>query len=92
MLACSSAFLSQAGKLELTNAVLTALPTFHLRLLLFLRVFLNRLTNIESIACGEVQTSTIKKPHKAALEMVCKPKDQRVLDFLISKSKMRLFS
>jgi hypothetical protein len=26
------------------------------------------------------------------LEMVCKPKDQRVLDFLISKSKMRLFS
>ena len=29
-LACTSSFLSQAGKLELTNAVLTALPTFHL--------------------------------------------------------------
>jgi len=29
-LACTSTFLSQAGKLELTNAVLTALPTFHM--------------------------------------------------------------
>jgi len=29
-LACASSFLSQAGQLELTNAVLTALPTFRL--------------------------------------------------------------
>ena len=29
-LACTSTFLSQAGKLELTNVVLTALPTFHM--------------------------------------------------------------
>ena len=29
-LACTSTFLSQAGKLELTNAVLSALPTFHM--------------------------------------------------------------
>ena len=29
-LACTSTFLSQVGKLELTNAVLSALPTFHL--------------------------------------------------------------
>jgi len=29
-LACASSLLSQAGKLELTNAILTAFPTFHL--------------------------------------------------------------
>jgi hypothetical protein len=29
-LACTSTFLSQAGKLELINVVLTALPTFHM--------------------------------------------------------------
>lgn len=65
-LACSSTFLSQVGKLELTNAVFTALPTFHLSTLVLPKGVLKQIDKFRKHRLWRGSDLHSKKPPKAA--------------------------
>jgi hypothetical protein len=75
-LACFPNFLSQAGKLELTNEVLTALSTFHLSTLALPKRVLKQIDKYRKHCLWRGSDLNSKKPPKAAWELVWKPKDQ----------------
>lgn len=56
-LAATSAMLNQAGRLEVTNSVLSALPTFGMSTFLLQQSVIIRLTSSGKFAFGEVVTS-----------------------------------
>ena len=75
-LACTSTFLSQAGKLELTNVVLSALPTFHMCTLSLPKGVIKQMDKFRKHYLWRGADINSKKPRKAAWEMVCVPKEE----------------
>lgn len=86
-LACSSIFLSQAGKFELTNAVLTALPNFQLSTLALPKGVLKQIDKFRKHCLWRGSDLNSKKPPKAAWEMICKPKEEGGLGVLDLKKQ-----
>jgi hypothetical protein len=74
--ASTSIFLSQASKLEITNAVLTALPTFHLSALTLPKGVLKQIDKFRKHCLWRGADINSKKAPKASWEMVCVPKEE----------------
>lgn len=73
-LAFTSIFLSQASRLELCNAVLLALPTFHMSALALPKGVIKKIDKFRKHYLWRGADVNSKKPPKAAWEMVCIPK------------------
>lgn len=74
--ASTSTFLSQAGKLELTNAVLSALPTFHLCSFALPKGVIKQIDKFRKHCLWQGSDINSKKIPKAAWEMICIPKEE----------------
>jgi hypothetical protein len=61
-LTSTSIFLNEAGKLEMVNSVLMALPTFYMCTLKLPPTMVKQMTNIENTVFGGVLTLMAKKP------------------------------
>jgi len=69
-----SSFLSQAGKLELTNAVFTALPTFYICSLELPKAVIKQIDKFRKNCLWQGGELNARKPPKAAWKMVCADK------------------
>lgn len=74
-----SAFLTQAGRLELTNAVLSALPTFYLCTLTLPDSIIKQIDKFRKHCLWRGADLSSKNPSKAAWELVCVPKQNEAL-------------
>jgi hypothetical protein len=72
----TSMFLSQVGKLEITDAVLTALPTFHLCALVLPKGVLKHIDKFRKHYLWRGADINSKKISKISWEMVCQPKEE----------------
>jgi hypothetical protein len=63
--------------LEITNAVLTALPTFHLCALALPKSVIKQIDKFRKHCLWRGADINSKKPPKAAWEIVCVPKEER---------------
>jgi hypothetical protein len=77
-----SSFLSQAGRLELTNAVFSALPTFAMSTFLLPKTIIKQIDKYRKHCLWRGSDSNNKKPPKAAWPMVSLPKEQGGLGVL----------
>lgn len=75
-LVATSTFLSQAGKLEITNAVLSALPTFHMCALALPKGVVKQIDKFRKHCLWRGADINSKKPPKAAREMVCQTREE----------------
>jgi len=71
-----SSFLTEAGRLELTNAVLTALPTFAMCTFLLPKTVIKQINKYRKHYLWRGSDMTSKKPPKAAWPLVCLPKTE----------------
>lgn len=71
-----SALLSQAGRLEITNAVMTALPTFYLCSLEIPGTVIKRIDSFRKNCLWRGSDVNGRKPPQAAWTLVCQPKEQ----------------
>jgi len=81
-LVSTSSFLSQAGRLEITNAVLTALPTFHMCALALPKGVIKQIDKARRHCLWRGSDINSKKPPKAAWELVCRRKEEGGLGVL----------
>jgi hypothetical protein len=77
-----SSFLSQAGRLELTNAIFSALPTFAMSTFLLPKTIIKQIDKYRKHCLWRGSDSNNKKPPKAAWPMVSLPKEQGGLGVL----------
>jgi hypothetical protein len=77
-----SGFLSQAGRLELTNAVFSALPTFAMITFLLPKTIIKQIDKFRKHCLWQGSDANNRKPPKAAWPMVCKPKHEGGLGVL----------
>jgi hypothetical protein len=73
-LACTLTFLPHAGRLELTNAILSALPTLHMCALALPKGVIRQIDKFSKYCLWRRAEVNSKKPPKVAWEMVCIPK------------------
>jgi len=71
-----SSFLSQAGRLELTNAVFTSLPTFFMCTLALPKTVIKRIDSFRKHCLWRGNDINASKPPKTAWRMVCKTKEE----------------
>jgi len=88
-LVSTSSLLSQAGKLEITNAVLSALPTFHLSSIALPKGVIKQIDKFRKHCLWRGSDINSKKPPKAAWDLVRRPKNQGGLVLLIFRSTMK---
>lgn len=69
-------FLSQAVRLEITNAVFTALPTFYMCTLELPKEVIKRIDTFRKHCLWRGNEANAKKAPKAAWKMVCKSKEE----------------
>lgn len=69
-----SSFLTEAGRLQLTNAVLTALPTFTMCTYLLPKTVIKQIDKFRKHCLWRGSDLHNRKPSKAAWPLVCKPK------------------
>lgn len=74
-LVSASSFLSQAGRLELTNAVLTALPTFAMSTFPLPKTIIKQIDKYHKHCLWRGSDVNNRKPPKAAWPLVCIPKE-----------------
>jgi hypothetical protein len=77
-----SSFLSQAGRLEITNAVFSALPTFAMSTYLLLKTIIKQIDKSRKHCLWRGSDANIRKPPKAAWPLVCVPKEEGGLGVL----------
>jgi hypothetical protein len=77
-----SSFLSEAGRLELTNSVLTALPTFAMCTFQLPKTIIKHIDKYRKHCLWRGSDVNNKKPPKAAWQMVTLPKDEGGLGVL----------
>lgn len=75
-LVSTSMILSQAGRFEIANVVLTALPTFHLSALALPKGVLKQIDKFRKHCLWRGADINLRKAPKAAWEMVCIPKEE----------------
>lgn len=71
-----STFLSQAGRLELTNAVFTALPTYYMCTLALPKTVIYRIDKFRKHCLWRGNEVNARKHPKAAWQMVCKTREE----------------
>jgi len=71
-----SSFLSQAGRLELTNAVFTSLPTFFMCTLALPKTVIKRIDSFRKHSLWRGNDINASKPPKTSWKMVCKTKEK----------------
>lgn len=81
-LVSTSIYLSQAGRLELTNAVFTALPMFTMCTLLLHKTVIKQIDKYIKHGLWRGGNISDRKPSKAAWEFVCLPKEEGGLGVL----------
>ena len=81
-LACSSKFLSQAGRLELVNLVFTALPTFYMYTLKIPATIVKQIDIYRKHYIWRGNDINSKKAPLAAWSMIVKPKSNGGLGVL----------
>jgi hypothetical protein len=81
-LANISIFLSQAGRLQLTNVVFTSLPTFYLCTFKIHKTVIKQIDKFRKHYLWRGVDINAKKPPKATWDMVCLPKDSRGLGII----------
>jgi hypothetical protein len=72
-LACTSMFLSQAGRLQMTNVVFTSLPTFNFSTFKLHKTVIKQIDKYRKHCLWRGADINFKTPPKAAWEMVCLP-------------------
>jgi hypothetical protein len=77
-----SSYLSEAGRLEFTNAVLTALPTFAMSSFLLPKTVIKQIDKCRKHCLCKGSDISSKKPSKAAWPLVCLPKPEGGLGVL----------
>lgn len=75
-LASVSSFLSQAGRLELTNAVFTALPTFYMCTLALPKTLIKQIDKFRKHCLWRGSDINARSQPKAAWNMICIPNDE----------------
>lgn len=83
-----SNFLSDAGRLEMTNAVLTALPTFAMCSFILPKTFIKQIDKYRKHCLWRGSDVNNKRPPNAAWPMVCVPKTEGAWMSSISEFKM----
>jgi hypothetical protein len=71
-----SSFLSQAGRLQLTNAVFSALPTFAMCTYILPKTIIKQIDKFRKHCLWRGSDINNRKPPKAAWPMVCIPKEE----------------
>jgi hypothetical protein len=71
-----SSFLSQAGRLELTNAVFSALPTFAMCTFSLPKTIIKHIDKYRKHCLWRGSDINSRKPSKAAWPMICIPKEE----------------
>jgi hypothetical protein len=82
-----SSYLSDAGQLELTNAVLSAFPTYTMCTFLLPKSVLKQIDKYRKHCLWRGFDLNNKKPPKAAWPQVCLPKEEEVWVSLTSMLK-----
>lgn len=77
-----SSFLNEAGRLQLTNAVLSALPTFSMCSFLLSKTIVTQIDKYRKHCLWRGSDINCKKPPKAAWTMCCLPKEEGGLGIL----------
>jgi hypothetical protein len=88
-----SSFLSDAGRLELTNAVLTALPAFAMCTFLLPKTVIKQIDKYQKHCLWRGSDMSSKKPPKAAWPLVCLPKTEgglRALNLYVQNESLLL--
>jgi len=81
-LSCTSALLSQAGRLEVTNSIFTALPMFFMCTFKLHKTVVKQVDKYRKHCLWRGSDINAKQPPKAAWEMVCMPKKEGGLGVL----------
>ena len=71
-----SSFLNQAGRLQMTNAVLSSLPTFFMCSLVIPKAVIKQIDKYRKHCLWRGAEANGRKPPKAAWEIVCVPKEE----------------
>lgn len=88
----TSTFLNQAGRLEMANAVFTSLPMFFLCIFRMHKTVIAQVDKYRNHCIWKGGDINAKNPPKAAWEMVCMAKTEKVdLVFSIFEHIMRLY-
>jgi hypothetical protein len=86
-----SPFLNEAGRLQLTNSILTALPMFAMSTYLLPKTIVHQIDKFRKHCLWRGSDINSKKPPKAAWTMCCLPKEEGgLLGFSISLPKMKV--
>jgi hypothetical protein len=75
-LAATSIYLNQAGRLEITNSVLTAMPTFCMSTFLLQQNVIQQIDKFRKLCLWRGADINAKQKPKAAWKMVCKEKKE----------------
>jgi hypothetical protein len=78
----TSKFLSQAGRLQMTNVVLSALPTFHLCTFKMHKIVIHQIDKYRKHCLWRGVDINAKTPPKVAWDFVCLPKSEGGLGVL----------
>ena len=81
-LAYTSAFLSQAGRLEITNSIFTSFPMFFMSTFRLHKIVIKQVDNYRKHSLWRGADIHDRKPSKVAWELVCLPKDEGGLGVL----------
>jgi len=73
-LQATSIFLSQVGRLQMTNAVLTALPMYHMCIFLLPQIVIDQIDKYRKHCLWRGSDINARSSPKAAWSMVCLPK------------------
>jgi hypothetical protein len=86
-LQATSVFLSQAGRLQMTNAVLTSLPMYHMSTYLLPKTAIDQIDKYRKHCLWRSSDVNAKSAPKAAWAMVCLPKEEGGLGVLNLKTQ-----
>ena len=81
-LVSTSAFLSQAGRLEITNSIFTALPVYYMSTFSLHKTVIKQIDKYRKHCLWRGADINAKNPPKAAWELVCLPKKEGGLGVL----------
>ena len=79
-LAATSIFLNQAGRLEVTNSIFSALPTFSMSTFLLHQIVIDQIDKFRKLCLWRGADVNAKQKPMAAWPMVCREKMREVLE------------